>query len=85
MWCLARFLPLIIGDKVPEEDEYWMHFLKLLDIVDYVFAPLTTPDKAAYIAVLMEDFLTEFSSLYPDRSLTPKMHYMIHIPSWIER
>ena len=82
MWYLGRFLPLLIGDFIPEDDDYWENFLTLLDIIDYVFAPVTTHRLASHISLLVEDFLTEFSKLY-GRPLTPKMHYLVHIPSWI--
>ena len=85
MWCLGRFLPLLIGHLVPENDSFWDNFLMLLTIMDYVFAPVTTPDKADYVAMLVEDFLTEFKELYPERRLIPKMHYMIHMSSCMKR
>ena len=82
MWCLGRFLPLLVGDFISHGDEHWENYLTLLDIVDRVFAPIITPSIASYIAMLVEDFLTEFTRLY-DRPITPKMHYLLHIPSWI--
>ena len=82
MWCLARLLPLMIGDLVPTDDDIWENYLTLLDIVDYALAPRTTKEKAAYLAVLVEDFLSEFSRLY-DRPLIPKMHYMVHLATWM--
>lgn len=78
-------MPLLVGDLVPEGHEHWENFLQLATIVDYVFAPVTTPTLARYIGTLIEDYLVDFKQLYPERQLTPKMHYMIHIPSWIER
>lgn len=85
MWCLGRFLPLLIGSKVPEGDLFWENFLMLLTVMDYVFAPTTTADKADYVTMLVEDFLTEFRDLYPERRLIPKMHYMVHLSSWMKR
>ena len=85
MWCLARCLPLMIGDLVPEGNERWQLFLLLLDIVDYVFAPKTTRDIIAYVRLLINDHHREFRRLYPDCSIIPKHHYMIHIPEWMER
>ena len=85
MWCLGRLLPLIIGDLVPEGDEKWELFLQLLTIVDYVFAPKTTSEVVAYVRLLIQYHHTKFTSLYPDCSVLPKMHYMVHIPSWMER
>ena len=51
-----------------------------MDIMDYVFSPVTTADKADYVAMLVEDF----NGLYPERRLIPKMHYMIHLSSWMK-
>ena len=78
MWCLGRFLPLIIGDLIPYEDRHWDNYILLLDIVDEVFAP-------DYVAMMVEDFLECFKESYPSRPLTPKMHYMINIPLWMKR
>lgn len=85
MWCLARCLPFFIGEFIPENDQNWDNYLRLLTIMDHVFAPTTTSDKADYMEMLIEDFLAEFVELYPERRLTPKMHIMIHLPSWIKR
>ena len=52
MWCLARLLPLMIGESVPEDDEKWKLFLTLLTIIDYVFAPRTDQETVSYLAVL---------------------------------
>ena len=74
----------MIGDVIPQDDDHWENFLVFLDLMDYVFAPTTTPEKIAYVAVLVEDYLTEFSHLY-ERRLTPKMHYLVHLSTWMTR
>ena len=84
MWCLARVLPFLIGDKIPEENEYWDNYLQLLTILEFVFAPIITEEKSSYLAMIIEDFLTELTKLY-ERRLIPKMHYMVHIPTWINK
>ena len=56
--------------------------MNLLDIAYYVFASVTTSEKSAHVAVLVEDFLTEFSHLY-ERPPIPKMHCLVHLPSWM--
>jgi len=38
MWTLGRFLPLAIGHLVQEDNEFWINFLCLLDIMDIIFA-----------------------------------------------
>ena len=52
MWCLARFLPLIVGVKVPQTDEKWQLFLKMLDITDIIFSQVTSHNQAATLVVL---------------------------------
>lgn len=84
MWCLARIFPLLIGDCIPHDDEHWENFLRLLAIEEIVFAPQTTNQLAAYLAVLVEEYLDEFGELY-ERSKIPKQHYMVHYPAHIVR
>ena len=84
-WCLGRFLPFLIGDLVPVSDRNWAVYLRFLKIMEYIFAPITTTDKLEFLQMLIQDFLTEFTHLYPERPLTPKMHYLVHMPSWIKR
>ena len=85
MWCLGRYLPILIGDLIPDDYPYWENYLKHLDIMDEIFAPVTTPERIDYVGMLIEDFLGEFKDLYPDRPVTPKMHYLVHIPTWMKR
>ena len=65
MWCLGRFLPLLIGDKIPEDNKHWENYTTHLEIMDEVFAPVTTPERMDYVGMLIEDFLEEFKDLYP--------------------
>ena len=85
MWTLARYLPMFIGKDIPTNDESWMNFLTLLDITDYLVAPCLTTDEVAYIKVLIQEHHVVFSQLYPDSSITPKMHYLLHAPRLISK
>lgn len=80
MWCFGRFLPLLIGSHVPEEDEKWQLYFSLLEIVDVIFSSAITPHKAAFLKELIKDHHTRFVQLYPNASVIPKMHYMVHYP-----
>ncbi|XP_074627093.1 uncharacterized protein LOC141885122 [Acropora palmata] len=77
MWCLARFLPLMIGSLVPEDDEHWQLFQILLEIMDVVLSPETTEHAIG----VLEEHHYRFIDLYPGRSIIPKMHYMVHYPA----
>lgn len=57
MWTFARFLPLVIGHKISEDDEYWQNYLCLLDIVDIVFAREIAMEKCGYLESLISDHL----------------------------
>lgn len=85
MWCLARLLPLMIGDFVPEDDTHWQQFTLFRTIMNYVFAPTKTPDSIAYIRGLVADYLHSFFQLYPECPMTPKQHYLVHVPMWMEK
>ena len=83
MWCLARLLPVMIGELVPDHDRYWDNFLLMLTITDYIFAPITSDSIVPYIRDMIQEHHQEFRDLYPDASITSKMHYMVHLPEWM--
>lgn len=80
MWNFAIFLPLIIGDKIPEENSMWQCFLVLLEITKVCTARTTSHSSAKYLKALVEQHHQEFVMCYPGVNLTPKMHYMVHFP-----
>ena len=55
-----------------------------LQIMEEVFAIITSRDHLDYLRMLIEDCLHDFQELYIATSLTPKMHDMVHIPTWID-
>ena len=85
IWCLARNLPLLIGGLIPDEDEHCGLFCDLLEIMRIIFAPTVSANQVAYLQVLIQNHHEKFKELYPDCSITPKMHYMIHMPRTILR
>ena len=46
---LARLLPFMVGDIILTDDEHWLNFLALLTTIDYVFAPVVSPDIVAFL------------------------------------
>ncbi|XP_015773170.1 PREDICTED: uncharacterized protein LOC107351398 [Acropora digitifera] len=80
MWCLGLHLPLIVGNLVPEDDEHWQHYCALLQIVRIIFSPVINREQIPYLQVLIQEFLEKFKDLYPQCSIIPKMHYMVHMP-----
>lgn len=78
MWTLGRFLPALIGEYVPEDDCNWTNYLNLLHITDYLFAPKISHDEVSHLKFLIEEHHTEFCRIYPDASVIPKIHFLIH-------
>ena len=84
MWCLSRMLPLLIGDFVAEDDPNWENYLRLLKIEEIIFAQQTTVQLAAYLSVLVAEYLENYTNLY-EKPVIPKQHYMVHYPNQIVR
>ncbi len=80
MWILATFLPLLIGDLIPDDCEHYALFHLLLKICTVAMAWETSPGAVSYLRVLIEEHL---KTLYPNNTIIPKMHYMLHYPSQI--
>ena len=87
MWTLARFLPLVIADRIKKKDhdstERWENFLCLLDTMDIVFARAISKDSCGYLESLIGDHHSSFKELYPGVGISMKMHSMVHLPRLI--
>lgn len=79
MWLLGRLLPLMIGECIPDDDSHWKCYLNLLRILTIATAVEVTEDTIALLALLVKDYVTCFNLLYPN-CMTPKMHYLLHLP-----
>lgn len=77
MWCLLLFLPLMLGDLVSRQSPHWKLFL-LREICSIIFAPVVTNGLGVFLKQLIIDHHDMFKTLYPDRPLIPKHHFMIH-------
>lgn len=74
----------MVGQYVPEDDEHWNCFLNLLRILTIATAFEVTQDGVAMLSSLIEDYLLQFNSLYHG-CVTPKIHYLLHLPEQIQR
>lgn len=77
MWTLIRILPLIIGQRFKDDPNY-KHFTLLIEIFRILNADSF---NEAYILDLENkifEYLSEFKILYPNVSVTAKMHFLVH-------
>lgn len=76
MDCFVRYFGLIIGDKVPVNNEYWLLYLRLRSVHDVLMAK-SVPRSAANL--LLGD-AEELCRLYLKLNghLEPKFHFLLH-------
>ena len=83
MWLFASVLPFFIADLVPFDDPHWNCFLLLLKICNICTSWQISYEMVDYLRVLINEHHTSFKALYPNTTIIPKMHYMVHYPSQI--
>ena len=81
-WCLLRLLPLVIGDKVPEDDAVWQVLMNLKDVVELVMAPVHTDETLGYMNSKISEHRFRYLDVFPEEKLKPKHHFLEHYP-WL--
>ena len=82
MLLLFHVLPLLLGDLL-KDDPHYNCFLQLQEITSIVLSPVICASQVPYLRLLIKEYLETFTMLYPHKRLTPKFHYLIHMPSQI--
>lgn len=78
---LLRILPFVLEGL---EDNAYVHLInELIEIVQIVFAPVLTVATVSRLKSLIENHLKHWKELFPEHNITPKQHYLIHLPSQI--
>ena len=85
MWCLFRFLPIIIGERIDVEMEEWHCLLILWNIVQICTSPAIRKDDIPYLRILIEEHHTLCKRIYPNASIIPKMRFLVYVPDDIAR
>ena len=75
MWNFSVLLPLMIGDKIPEDEPLTMGVLSTITRnSEYSTAQLTSLATAEYLAAVIDQHHHVFKKCYPLILITPKMH-----------
>ena len=74
----------MIGQWIPEQNEHWLSYLLLLNIVDILLAPSIAVEDTALLSAMVQDHHNDFVTIYPGVSVIPKMHFMIHMARLIQ-
>ena len=75
-----KYLPFALDEYIDKENPYYKLMTQLLLIVHICFAPVISKKSIGKLKDLIEMHLKKFKELFPTVNITPKMHYMIHIP-----
>lgn len=79
----VHFLPLMIGDLIPENDEVWALFLILLQIIDILLSYTFTDNAISHLRLLISQHNSMYVTLFND-TLKPKHHILVHYPTIIK-
>lgn len=85
MWAWFRFLPASIGSRVPKDSEHWRLMTMLQEIVDIVLAPVIRDSTLFYFESVYAMFIELLKNLYPCKSITPKIHFLVHFPTIVRK
>ena len=83
-WYMLRLLPLLVGHLIQDKsDDVWQLILLLREIVQLVTAPAISGGQVAYMHICIQEYMyiDSRANLFPDVSLRPKHHYLLHYPA----
>ena len=84
MWELFHILPLLLFRSVPPSNQHYLCFMKLQQISMIICSPVISIHQIPFLRILIREYLEEVAHLY-SIILPPKFHYLVHVPSLIER
>ncbi|XP_077275930.1 uncharacterized protein LOC143904844 [Temnothorax americanus] len=85
MLCFVRYFGLMLGDLVPDDTESWYLYLKLKSIIDIVTTPYVNLRSLSYLSVLISEHHEKYLTVFPQATLKPKHHYMLHYSEVMRR
>ncbi|XP_011870259.1 PREDICTED: uncharacterized protein LOC105563349 [Vollenhovia emeryi] len=76
MLMFVRSLSLLIGDNIPNDDQYWRLYLLLRKIIDVVMSPIVYEGLTVHLNALVKEHNELYVSLFGN--LKPKHHFLTH-------
>lgn len=84
MKCFIHYFPLMIGDLIPEDDDVWMFFICLSNIIDLILSDSFNNESLSLLRILIKEHNEKYLLLFKD-TLKPKHHNLIHYPTIISQ
>ncbi len=90
LWAFMRYFPLSFSHRIISETslavrEQWELIISLSEIIDIVMAPTLFESTLFYFEYIYASFLEQFKELYPNASVRPKMHFLVHLPTIVRK
>ena len=82
-WALLRLLPLMVGGCVAENDFSWQILMDLKEIVQIVVSDKFIEETLCYLSFKLKDHHLLLRDTFPNFSLKPKHHFILHYPHLI--
>lgn len=76
-FCFLRIITLLIGDKVPEDDQFWNLLISLKSLTEIIFSKKFYKKSHLILQLMIFEYLELLNQLFP-KSLKPKHHFLIH-------
>lgn len=84
MWTFCHILPLLVGDLVPVNNEYWKLICLLIEIMDLILRVEFDEKILKLLALKIEQHHTQYIKLF-GKTLKPKFHFLTHYPTIIRK
>ena len=85
MMVLLLILPFILSSNVDTESDYFEVLQGLMDIIHIIFSPIISYASLSNLKYMINDHLLLFKRLFPNCSIIPKQHYLIHLPTTMKK
>lgn len=83
MQSLVMYFTLLVDGLVDFQDEGWLFYLTLYDIVYFCFKRTLTNTEIMYLKLLIQEHHNLLKKLFKGK-LKPKCHFLIHYPNIIK-
>ena len=86
MWNLLRLAPLMLGEYVEIDNEYWNLLVLFCQLTERLCALEFSNSDLVYLHESFHSFLfSKYMSKFPDDIIKPKAHFIQHYPQMISR
>lgn len=85
MMVFLKILPFVLLGLVSSENEHFRFIIQLLNIYHILVSPVISLGALSILKDWINDHLKKFKELFPNLTILPKQHYLIHFPKTIKR